>query len=273
VRQGQALNLTVDGVQNITRDSNTVSDVLSGVTLNVTTADPHTTVNVDIQPNANTAATAVQNFVTAYNAWESFVTANEATDSSGNAAASAVLFGDSSLREASLQVDTAVTAEVNNTSLGALGISLDNNNQMQIDSTTLDDALNNNFSTVANLFQSTLTTSTADLTPSGSNLSTYSGSLTFEITSDSSGSLKTVTMNGGQSITGSFLVVGNTIEGQYGSPYSGMYFTYSGAASSSETVTVTSTQGIANQVYTAANDFGNSTSGTVQGLISNKQNQ
>ncbi|GEM_PF-1441169 len=273
VRQGQALNLTVDGVPGITRDSNTVSDVLSGVTLNVTSADPNTTVNIDVQPDANTAATAVQSFVTAYNAWESFVTANEATDSSGNAAAGAVLFGDSSLREASLQVDTAVTAEVNNTSLGALGISLDNNNMMQIDATTLDDALNNNFSTVANLFQSTLTTSTTDLTPSGSNMSSFAGTLTFEITSDSSGSLKTVTMNGGQSITGNFIVAGNTLQGQFGTPYAGMFFTYDGNANNSETVTVTSSQGIANQVYTAANDFGNTTSGTVQGLITSKQSQ
>jgi len=273
VRQGQALNLTVDGVPNITRSSNTVSDVLTGVTMNITAADKNTTINVDVQPNANTAATAVQNFVSTYNAWESFVTANEATDSNGNAAASAVLFGDSSLREASLQVDNSITAEVNGTSLGALGISLDNSNQMQINATTLDDALNNNFQTVASLFQSTLTSSSTDLTPAGSNMSSYNGSLTFEITSDSSGNLKTVTMNGGQSITGNFVLAGNSLQGQFGTPYAGMYLTYSGPANNAETVTVTSTQGIANKVYTAANDFGNTTSGTVQGLIQNKQSQ
>ena len=279
VRQAQALNLTVDGVKDITRDSNTVSDVLNGVTLNLTTADPDTTVNIGINPNANTAATAIQNFVSSYNAWENFVSANEATDSNGNAAASAVLFGDSSLREASLQVDTAITARVSNstlnenTSLGALGISLDGNNQMQIDATTLDNELNNNYDTVANLFQATLTSSSVNLTPSGSNLSTYAGSFTFEIATNASGDISTVTMNGGQSIAGKFLIVGNQIEGQYGTAYSGMYFSYNGAASNSETVTVNSTQGIANQVYTAANDFANTTSGSVQSLITGKQEQ
>ena len=279
VRQAQSLNLTVDGVQNITRDTNTVSDVLNGVTLNVTQFDPHTTVTVNINPDANTAATAIQSFVTAYNSWESFVSANEATDSSGNAAASAVLFGDSTLREASLQVDTAVTANINNTllgensSLGALGISLNGANQMQIDATTLDDALNNNFTQVANLFQATLSTSSPNLVPSGSNLSTFSGNFTFEITTNASGDISGVTMNSGQSIAGKFLIVGNSIQGQFGTPYSGMFFNYAGTPSTTQSVTVNSTQGIANQVYTAANNFGNATSGSVQTLITDKQSQ
>lgn len=271
-RQGtapQALNLTVDGVSGITRGTNTVSDVLSGVTLNLTQASPSTTVTVNIAPNANTAAQAIQSFVTAYNGWESFVTANEATNSSGGAAASAVLFGDSSLRDASLQVGTAITAGVNSTSLGALGISLDGNNQMQINSTTLDNALNNSFNTVANLFQATLTTSSVNLQSTGTDLATYAGSLTLGISVDGSGNITNLTLNGGSS-AGSFIAVGNTIQGQYGTPYAGMYFTYTGTG---ETVTVNSTQGIGNQVYGVANNFANSNSGSVQTLIADKQNQ
>jgi flagellar hook-associated protein 2 len=273
VRQAQALNLTVDGVQNITRNSNTVSDVLNGVTLNLTHADSSTTITVNINPNANTAASAIQSFVTAYNSWESFVQQNEATDSSGAAAASATLFGDSSLRDASLQVDMAITQKVNGTSLGALGISLNNSNEMVVDSTTLDDALNNNFNTVANLFQATLTSSSVNLQPSGSNLSSFAGSLTFGITTDATGGIKTLTVNG-QPLSNNFIISGtNTIEGQFGTAYSGMYFTYSGQANSSETVTVNSTQGLGNQVYTVSNNFGSATSGSVQTLISNKQQQ
>lgn len=268
VTAAQALNLTVDGVKNITRTSNTASDVLNGVTLNVTHADPSTTVTVAINPDANTAATAIQSFVTAYNGWESFVQQNEATASSGGAASSAVLFGDSSLRDASLQVDSAITQNINNTSLGALGISLDGNNQMQVDSTTLDDALNNNFNTVANLFQATLTSSSVNLQTSGSNLSTFSGTLTFGITMTGT-NISGLTVNG-QSAANKFLFAGNQIQGMPGTAYSGMYFNYTGTG---ETVTVTSTQGIANQAYTVANNFGNATSGSVQTLIGDKQNQ
>ena len=264
----QALNLTVDGVSGITRDSNTVSDVLNGVTMNLTQADSSTTVTMKINPDANTAATAVQSFVTAYNSWESFVQQNEATDSSGAAAASAVLFGNSSLRDASLQVDQAVTAEVNGTSLGALGISLNSSNQMVIDATTLDNALNDNFTTVANLFQSTLTSSSVNLTPSTTNLSTFSGSFSLGITMTGS-DITGLTLNGA-SAAGDFIFAGNTIQGQFGSPYSGMFFTYNG---SGETVTVNSSQGVGNQVYTTADKFANTNTGTVQGLITDNQSQ
>jgi len=268
VRQAQALNLTVDGVAGITRNTNTVSDVLSGVTLNVTHADPNTTVAVNINPNANNAATAIQSFVSSYNAWESFVSANEATDSNGNAAASAVLFGDSSLREASLQVTSAITGEINNTSLGALGISLNGANQMVVNATTLDSALNNNFNTVANLFQATLTTNSVNLQPSGNNLSTFAGSFQLGITMTGS-NISGLTLNGA-SAASDFIFAGNSIQGLYGTPYSGMYFNYTGPG---ETVTVNSTQGIGNQVYTAANNFGNATNGSVQNLITSKQSQ
>jgi flagellar hook-associated protein 2 len=270
VTAAQAANLTVDGVKNIMRTSNTVSDVLTGVTLNLTQADPNTTVTVNIAPNANTAASAIQSFVTAYNGWESFVQQNEATSSSGGAAASAVLFGDSSLRDASLQVDNAITQEVNGTSLGALGISLDSNNQMQVDATTLDNALNNNFDTVANLFQATLTSSSVNLQPSGTNMSSFTGTITFGITMSGSNISTLTATSGGQNVASQFLFAGTTIQGAPGTPYAGMYLNYTGTG---ETATVTSSQGLANQVYTVSNNFASPTEGSLETLISGKQSQ
>lgn len=270
VRQPQALNLTVDGVQNITRDSNTVSDVLTGVTLNVTQVSNGATITVDVQPNANTAAQAIQNFVTAYNNWEGFVQQNEATDSSGNAAANATLFGDATLRQASLEVDSSITQRINNTSLGALGISLDGSNNMQIDATTLDTALNDNFQTVANLFQSTLTSSSPNLVPTGSNLSSFGGNLQFTIgmTGSDIGTLQV--MANGKDVSSNFIFAGNTIQGLFGTDYSGMFFTYNGTG---ETASVTSTQGIGNLLYNTANKYANTISGSVQTLINDKQTQ
>ena len=264
----QALSLTVDGVSGITRNSNTVSDVLNGVTMNFTQASPSTQVTMQIAPDANAANTAITNFVTAYNNWETFVQQNEATDSSGNAAAGAVLFGNSSLRDASLQVDQAVTAQVNGTSLGALGISLNSSNQMVVDTGTLSTQLTTNFSSVANLFQATLTTNSANLQPSGNNLSSFSGSFQLGITA-AGGNITGLTVNG-QSAANDFIFAGNTIQGLFGTPYSGMFFTYTGTG---ETVTVNSTQGVGGQVYNTANNFGNTTTGTIQGLITADESQ
>jgi len=105
----QAAELTVDGV----------SDVLSGVTLNLTQAAPSTQVTMQITPDTTAASTAINNFVTAYNNWESFVTQNEATSSSGGAAAGAVLFGNETLRSASLDIDNSITRQISGTSLAS----------------------------------------------------------------------------------------------------------------------------------------------------------
>ena len=91
-------------------------------------------------------------------------------------------------------------------------------------------------------------------------MSSFSGSFTFNITM--TGSIITgLTLNNNQSITGKFMFAGNTIQGAPNSPYAGMFFNYTGATGS---VTVNSTQGIANQAYTVANNFGDATSGSVQ---------
>lgn len=58
--------LVVDGVA-VTRSSNTVGDVVPGVTLNLTTAEPGTTVTVSVAADAKAASDAAQAFVTAYN--------------------------------------------------------------------------------------------------------------------------------------------------------------------------------------------------------------
>jgi len=264
----QAASLTVDGVSGITRTTNTISDVLSGVTLNLTQASPSTQVTLQVAPDANGATTAINNFVTAYNNWESFVQQNEATASGGGAASGAVLFGDSSLREASLQIDGSITQSILGTSLAAMGISLNSANQLVVDSTTLSQNLTSNFAGVANFFQSTISTSSATLQPSSNDFTSYAGSFSLGIAT-SGGSISGLTLNGG-SADGDFTFSGNTISGVAGSPYAGMYFTYTGTG---ETVTVTSTQGMANQIYTTSNNYGNTTTGSIQMLINNDQNE
>jgi flagellar hook-associated protein 2 len=256
--------LTVDGISGITRSSNTITDVLTGVTMNLTAADPNTQVTLTIAPNTGAAATAIAAFVTAYNNWESFVAQNEATTSNGTAAASAVLFGDSTLRETSLAVDNTVTGMVNGLALGDIGVSMNASNQLQIDSTTLTSSLTNNFNGVFSMFQSTVTSSNAALQTLGTDYSGYAGTFTLGV--NASGQ---VTVNG--SVSSAFTIHGSTISGAYGSAYSGMAFTYTGTAGTPFTATITATQGLANQIYTTTNNYGNSLNGTVESLVTSLQ--
>jgi flagellar hook-associated protein 2 len=268
----QAAVMTVDGVSGVTRTSNSVSDVLSGVTLTLTQAAPTTQVTVQIAPDTAGATTAVTNFVAAYNNWEGFVAQNEAVSSSGGAAAGAVLFGDATLRQASLDVDSALTQNINGTALGALGISLSSANQLTVNSTTLSQVLATDFTTAANFFQSSVTASSPDLQPSTTDFSSFAGSFTLGV-SMSGSNISALTLNGSAAPASDFTFSGTSISGAAGSPYAGLYFTYTGSGTGASPITVTSTQGMANQIYTNATNYADPTVGSIQGLIASDQNQ
>ncbi|MDR3440806.1 flagellar filament capping protein FliD [Telmatospirillum sp.] len=269
VQAAQAANLTIDGVSGISRDSNVVTDVLSGVTLNLTAADPNTQITLTIAPNTTAAASAINAFASAYNNWESFVQQNEATQSDGTAAASAVLFGDSTLRSTSLDIDNTITSMINNMSLGDIGLSLNASNSIEVDSTTLSSALTDKYTSVVGMFQSQLSTSNYALQALGTDYSSYSGTFALDITTNASG---TITNLGGAAAS-SFRISGSHLIGITGTAYSGMSFSFSGTAGATTTVTVTATVGMANQLYTTSNNYGNSLNGTVESLVETLQDE
>jgi flagellar hook-associated protein 2 len=258
--------VTIDGVE-VERDSNSISDVISGITLNLNSVSTTSTVTLQVQPDTGKVSSAISSFVTAYNSWESYITANEATNSDGTASSSAVLFGNQTLREASLQIDGTLTGLIRNNSLGGLGISLNGSNDLVIDSTTLSTQLSSNFTGAMYVFNAVATTSDSSLQPYGSNYSTYSGSFPMKVTTDATGNVTGVSVNGDSTL---FTFSNNVITGASNSAYSGMSFKYSGTGG---TITVTSTQGIASQMYQVANTFGNGNSGSVQSLITSLESQ
>lgn len=268
IQKAQPAELTVDGISGITRSSNTISDVISGVTLDLTGADANTTVTMTVAPDTGTVTNAIDAFVTAYNNWESFVSENQATNSDGTASSSATLFGDSTLRDASTAIGNAISSMVDDTSLGSIGVTMNSSNQLSVDATTLAGALSSDFSSVQSLFAYQATSSSNNLQLAGDNSSTYTGTLSFNITTDSSGNVTAVSatdQSTGQAAD--FTVSGNEIVGAAGSPYAGLTFSYSGSTTSSP-ITVTVTQGLGDSIYQTADNYGNSTSGTVQTRIS-----
>jgi flagellar hook-associated protein 2 len=273
VTAAQGADLTIDGVAGITRTTNSITDALSGVSLNLTAADPNTVVTVTVQPDTQSTGNAILAFVTAYNSWESFVQQNEATASDGTAAASATLFGDSTLREVSLAIDTPLTSMINNLSLADIGIALNGSNTLTVDNTTLTSSLTSNFGGIVSLFQSQISTSSYTLQTLGTDYSSYAGSFDLSVTTDpTSGSITGLEVNGA-SAAGLFTYSGDKIIGAPGSVYSGMSFSYSGAAGTTSTVTVTATLGLANQLYTTTTNYGNTLNGTVENLVQGLQSQ
>lgn len=275
IQSAQGAILTVDGVSGITRDTNEISDVISGVTLNLKAADPNTKVTVGVVADTTSIASAIASFVTAYNAWQDFVAAQDATNSDGTAASTAILFGDSTLRTATVELGSEISSPALGTldmasaaNLAAIGISLNSSNKLEINQTTLTTALTSKLSVVAALFQNSTTVDTTGassgttLKASGTNYSTYAGVLTFSY----DGTNLSVTDSSGKDYSSSFTVSGGYIRGNSGTTFSGLNFTFSGTGTLGK---ATVTEGLANQVYQTSKSYGNTVSGSVQTLIAN----
>jgi flagellar hook-associated protein 2 len=152
---GQDAEFLVDGAF-ITRDSNTVADVIEGVTLELTdvTSSP---VNVDVDLNVEGITTGVREFVDAFNALQAFV----ADQASGAGAAEGVLdrplSGDSIVRDMRSAIraalESTVDAAVGGTfqRLADIGIEVNKDGQYDFDGAVLDAALASDPSAVRRL--------------------------------------------------------------------------------------------------------------------------
>jgi flagellar hook-associated protein 2 len=151
---GKDAVLTVDGVP-ISSASNTVTGAIQGVTLNLVASNPGATVTLGVSPDAAQATTAINQFVTAYNKVAGDLNTQFAVDPISGSGG--VLSTDSTLGLIQGQLLTAVNATGIGTiaNLGSIGINLQNDGTLKVDSTTLTNALNSNFSGVQSFFQST----------------------------------------------------------------------------------------------------------------------
>lgn len=255
-------NFTLDGIA-LTRNTNDITDVLSGVTFDLLQATPTgTTLNINITPDTDQISTAVQNIVTTYNAFRDAVIAQQSTNSDGTASSSSVLFGDGTMRQIMDQLQGVMNTTVNGMTMADLGLSFNEKNELQLDTGTLSTILSTNLSGVTALLSAQTTTSSSQLAVVNTGTSPPS-SFTLDLTVDGSGNLTGASIGGDSSL---FSVSGNSIIGNVGTIYAGMAFTYTG--STSQSITVTSNAGLAAQLYQIANTESGST-GSLQTMIDN----
>ena len=152
---GVDAQLTVDGVP-VDSASNTVTGAIPGVTLSLGAADANTSVLISVQPDTTQAAGAIQDFVTAYNAVITSINSQYSLNSSGQ---EGVLAGDSMLRSLQSSLLSMVAASTSGSgpyvNLQSMGIEMQDDGTLQVNSTNLSQALSSNFSDVQNFFQST----------------------------------------------------------------------------------------------------------------------
>ena len=155
----QDAEIFIDG-QKATRSSNAITDVLPGVTLNlVSPTVVNEPVTIDIGVDNEAITTSINSFVTAYNKLGTTVKNlgkyGGSEDGSGNGA----LIGDSTLRYISTQIRQNSTGTVSTSgsaynSLAMIGVTVNKDGVMSLDSAKLKTALSVNFQSVSDVFSS-----------------------------------------------------------------------------------------------------------------------
>jgi len=259
LQAAQAAEFTLDGIA-MTRDTNDITDVLSGVTFSLLQETPDgATLNISIETDTSQIQSTLETFVTNYNAFRDEVIAQQKTATDGTADSSAVLFGRRNHAQQMDALQNALNSTVGGLTMADLGLSFNESNELELDTSTLSDILSTNLSGVTKLLSAQTTTSSSQL--SVVNTGTSPQSFTLDLAVDSDGNLTSASVGGDSSL---FTVSGTTIIGASGSIYAGMAFTYSG--STSQSIAVTSTSGIATQLYRLAKDY-SSSSGVLQTQI------
>jgi flagellar hook-associated protein 2 len=164
---GTNAEVTINGIP-YASTTNTVTGAIPNVTLTLVSADPATPVTVTVGPDTTSITNSIDNFVTEYNTVVGDINAqftiNPATSLEGP------LGPDTDLRvlQSSLAADitfattdaTSVSSGFNN--LASLGITMNDDGTLTLDSATLSSALSSNPAAVQNFFTNSNVTGFAD---------------------------------------------------------------------------------------------------------------
>lgn len=153
-------SIEINGITQITSSSNTITSAIAGLTLNLSKEDPNTTVVVKVSENYADAQKAVQSFIDQYNSVMSF--AQEKLNYNKDTKVKGDLFGDPVLQAIQSRLRTMVSSDLNNPTapfsiLADVGITTSSDNfgksaSLQFDTAKFKEALEENASSVANLF-------------------------------------------------------------------------------------------------------------------------
>lgn len=243
LQAAQPAILKIDDVT-ITRSSNDIDDALDGVTLHLYRADATNTLQLEVANNLSDIKEAVQTLVEAYNTFRDFVIQNQTINNDGTKADDATLFGDSTLRNISNDLQTTLSSSLDGHSLSEIGITFDSDNKLELDEDALDNALLDDVDTIKTLFAYRMDSSSGDLKLLSHGDGPYSVDFTLDVTVDGSGNPSTASIGGDTSL---FTVSGSTIRGVDGTAYEGLVLVYTGTTDRSITVSIT--QGIADQLF------------------------
>lgn len=154
VQQASDASITLgsgSGALTVTSSTNTVSTLITGVTLNLLDADPAKTVNITVAADAEKATTAVKDFITAYNGILDFIDSQTKYDAATDTGA--ILQGEYSAINIRNQLQNVLQSVIPGGStkanrLSALGIVTSDTGRLTVNETQLQEAINGNIAGV-----------------------------------------------------------------------------------------------------------------------------
>jgi flagellar hook-associated protein 2 len=151
----QNANFTLNGIS-ISKPTNTVTDAINGLTLNLTGTST-SPISLSVAQNTTAMTTAVNSFVSAYNALDSTLLSSSAYNAATGTGA--ILQGDPTVMMLQSQLRGALNVPINSagsalSSLPDIGVTFQQNGTLTVDSAQLNTAITSNYGNIAALFAS-----------------------------------------------------------------------------------------------------------------------
>lgn len=266
-------SITIDGTT-VTRSSNSIDDVIDGVTFDLVAQTPvATTLEMDIIADTDLAKQGIMNFVDAYNALRLFVSRQSELGSDGKPTEDAVLANDNTMQLTMSRINAEMADVVEGVTSGDparlsdLGITYDDfagddtnpftRNILVVDEDKLNSALQSDFDAVRKVFEFDYSSDNAnlqvfsrtnglDVTAVTLNINQTTG--TYQATYTLNGVTQTVNVDKEQLNSSSIL-----LKGQNGTALEGLTLIFS--STSNATVHLNMSQGIGDRVFNAIDDL------------------
>jgi flagellar hook-associated protein 2 len=178
----QDATLSIDGIA-VTKPSNTITDAIQGVTLNLTKAAPTTPTTLTVASDSSGITTALNNFVSAYNSLNTTMAGLTAYDASTSTAG--LLLGDPTAGALEDRIQSVLAQALPSgalTTLEQIGLGVNSDGSLSLNTSTLNAAVAANPNAIAPLFAAVGTPSDNQISYTTSTAATTPGSYAINIT-------------------------------------------------------------------------------------------
>lgn len=190
---GQDAKVNINGV-NVTRSSNIIEDVISGVTIDLKRVEAGKTVNLTISRDTDDIKSAITNFTSAYNSVIEFInqefTYDEDTKTSG------ILAGETTLSTIKRIIQSTITNTISllpadSNTLSLIGITSDRDGKLSVNDDIFLSKINSDFDTVKRMFVAEGTTTNSEIRYVSHTKNTAAGDYAVVITTAAAQATKT----------------------------------------------------------------------------------